>query len=201
MMAEINLREADLNLARFQERQEWIDVIVKDDGGRNIDIARLADVPPRPPLETLLRPFIAEDKRRREIAAAVEAHGARLIEEHKKASEIHDFLAVEARVHMENFAQGRPGAPGPEPRFTPWEISKLELHAAKETDPVLKAKYEKLYCDALENEHEDRSRRILIEKDADELLDPVSAGAGPPRNTLLQDQAHYPTSHEMSFER
>jgi relaxase MobL-like protein len=200
-MAEISLREAELNLAKFHERQEWIDVIVKDDGGRNIEIARLADGPLRQPLETLLRPFIAEDKRHREIPSAVEAHGARLIEEHKKAWVIHDFLAVEARVHMENFARAHPGMPMPEPRFTPWEISKLELHAAKEIDPALKEKYEKLYCDALENEHEDRLRRILIEKDADELLDPVSAGASPPRNTLLQDHAHYPTSHEMSFER
>jgi hypothetical protein len=201
-MAEISLREAELNLGRFQERREFIDVIVKDDGGRNIDIARLADVPLRQPLETLLRPFIAEDKRHCEIAAAVESHGARLVEEHRKAWVIHDFLANDARVHMENFARAHPGRPAPEPRFTSWEISKLELHAAKETDPALKAKYEKLYCDALESEREDRSRKILIEKDADELLDPVSAGAGLPRNTQLQDHAHYPSyQHEMSFER
>jgi len=103
---------------------------------------------------------------------------------------------------MENFARDNPGRPASEPRFTLWEISKLELHAAKETDPALKAKYEKHYCDALENEREDRSRRILIEKDADELLDPVGAVAGQPRNTALQDLTHHHShQHEMSFER
>src|SRR5262249_29499548 len=102
----------------------------------------------------------------------------------------------------EEFSREHPGGPSPDPRFTAWEISRLELHAAKGTDPVLKAKYEKLYCDALENDHEDSPRRILIEKDADGLLDPVSADGRPAQSTAPQDHAHY-TDHqkEMSFER
>ncbi|HEV2664656.1 MAG TPA: hypothetical protein VG324_07085, partial [Blastocatellia bacterium] len=201
-MAEISLREAELNLAMFHERREWIDVIVNDDEGRKINIARLADVEPRAPLETLRRPSIAQLNRQREIAATVEAYGARLLNEHKKASEIHDFLVGKARAYREEFSHDHPGRPAPDPRFTAWEISKLELHAAKETDPILKAKYEKLYCDALENEREDSQRRILIEKDPDGLLDPVSADDRPAQSTTPQDHAHYPDHrHEMSFER
>jgi hypothetical protein len=150
----------------------------------------------------LARPSIAQLNCRREIAAAVEAYGARLVEEHKKASEIHDFLVDEARAYREELSREHPGRPAPDPRFTAWEISKLELHAAQETDQVLKEKYEKLYYDALENEHEDRSRRILIEKDADGLLDPVSANDRPAGNTELQDHAHRPDHRpEMIFER
>ena len=44
--------------------------------------------------------------------------------------------------------------------------------------------------------------RFHLEGNNDELLDPVSAGASPPRNTAPQDYAHYPSyQHEMSFER
>lgn len=201
-MVEISLREAELNLAMFHERREWIEVIVNHDGGRKIDIARLADGAPRAPLETLLRPLIPKDNRRHEIAAAVEAYGARLVEEHKKASELHDFLASKARTYGEEFSREHPGKPAPDPHFTAWEISKLELHAAKETDPALKAKYEKLYCDALENKHEESKRRILIEKDADDVLDPVSADDRPAQSPVSQDHAHYPDhQHEVSFER
>jgi hypothetical protein len=203
-LAEISLRESELNLERFNERRELIDVIVKDDGGRNIAIARLADVDPPAPLEQLFRPLIVPDNRRSEIAAAVEAHGQRLLDQHEKASASYAFLIEEARAHEEDFSRAYPGRPLPTPRFTHWEISKLELHAARETDPSLKAKYEALYGQALENPPEDHSRRILIEKDADGLLDPVSRENQSARNVaqFSSDHSHFPDhSRELSFER
>jgi hypothetical protein len=204
-MAEINLREADLDLARFHDRRERIDVIVNDDGDRKIAVARLADIEPRPPLETLFRPFITQNNRSNEIAVAIEAYGARLVEEYDKARGIHNFLADEARAYGDKFARAHPGQPLPKPYFTPWEISKLELHATRETDPIWKAKYERLYCDALEQEHVNLPRNIVIEKDAGSLLDPVSAVDQPARHAAtglgpgpLASPAHQP---EISFDR
>ncbi len=210
ILAEINLRESDSHLARFNEHRNRIDVIARDDGGRNITLARLADVEKDAPLARAFRRLVAEDDRHREVSTAVEAYGQRLATEHGKAEEIHNFLASEARKHEEDLARTKPGSPAPGPRFSNWEISRLELHAAKEADPVLKAKYEGLYRDALEHEHEGRSRTFLIEKDADKLLDPISADHLPAREDvprLIPASAPYADrpaedhQHEMTFER
>ncbi|MCI0389231.1 MAG: relaxase MobL [Acidobacteria bacterium] len=207
ILAEINLRESDSYLARFQEHRDWIDLIVNNDGGRIVTLARLADVERKAPLERAFRRWFVEDDRHREVAAVVEAHGQKLAAERQKASEVHAFLVNEARNREEEFALTNPGRPLPDPRFTDWEISKLELHAAKEADPILKAKYEQLYLEALEREHEGHSRRIVIEKDADRLLDPVGADHQPAREgapQLIPARAHvsYPDhQQEMTFER
>ncbi len=202
-LAEINLRESELNLERFNERRGLIDVIVNDDSGRKITIARLADIPPPSPLEQLFRPLIAADNRRTEVAAAVEAYGQRLLEQHEKALASHYFLTAEAREREQEFSRENSGRSLPNPRFTSWEVSKLELHAAKETDPALKAKYEALYDRALETPSENRSRRILIEKAADQLLNSVSLDEHPARELGIQFTLGYAPDHqrEMSFER
>jgi len=202
-LAEIRLRESELNLERFNERRDLIDVIVNDDGGRSLTIARLADLPPPSPLEQLFRPLVTTDSRRTEVAAAVEAYGRKLLEQHEKVSAIHSYLTAEAREYEQEFSRESPGRSLPNTRFTPWEVSRLELHAAKETDPLLKAKYETLYERALETPSENRSRRILIEKDADRLLDPVSLDEHPARDPGIQFPPDYLPGHqrEMSFER
>jgi hypothetical protein len=137
------------------------------------------------------------------VAAAVEAYGRKLLERHEQASASHSFLAAEAYEYEREFSREHPGRNLSDPRFTPWEVSRLELHAAKETDPVFKAKYEALYDRALETPSENRSRRILIEKDADQLLDPVSLDEHPAREAGIQFTPGYATDHqrEMSFER
>jgi hypothetical protein len=207
ILAEINLRESDSYLARFQEHRDHIDLIVNDDGSRNLAVARLADVERKAPLERAFRQWLVEDDRHGEVLAAVEAYGQKLAMERQKASEVHAFLVNEARNREEEFARANPVRPLPDPRFTDWEISRLELHAAKEADPSFKAKYEELYLKSLEQEHEGRSRRIVIEKDADRLLDPVSADHDPARETaprLIPAPVHvsYPDhQHEMTFER
>ena len=205
IMAEINLRESDSYLARFNEHRSRIDVIVNDDGGRNVALARLADVKKDAPLERAFRRWITEDTRHREVATAIEVYGQRLTAERQKALEIHAFLPSEARAYEEQFSRTNPGCPLPDPRFTDWEVSRLELHAAKEADPVLKAKYEELYRAALEQEHEGRSRTFLIEKDADRLLDPISTDHLPAREDaprLIPAHAPYTDhQHEMMFGR
>jgi MobL relaxases len=205
ILAEISLRESELNLDRFNERRELIDVITNDDGRREITIARLADVERRSPLEHLFRPSNTHDNRHRDVAAAVEAYGERLIEQQQKASANYTFLIDEARANEEEFTHLHPERSLPHPRFTPWEISKLELHAAKEPDPSLRARYEKFYFEALENERDDVSRRIVIEKDADQLLDPISLGDHQVRSDEARLIYHYvnPTdqTREVSFER
>jgi hypothetical protein len=207
ILAEINLRESDSYLTRFQEHQDRIDLIVNDDGGRTIALARLADVERKAPLERAFRRWLVEDDRHSEVVAAVEAYGQKLAMERQKAAEVHAFLVNEARNREEEFARTNPSRPLPEPRFMDWEISRLELHAAKEADPSFKAKYEELYLNALEQERDGRSRRIVIEKDADRLLDPVSADHDPARETaprLIPAPVHvsYPDHQpEMTFER
>jgi hypothetical protein len=207
ILAEINLRESDSYLARFREHRDRIDLIVNDDGGRNLALARLAEVERKARLERVFRSWFVEDNHHREVAAAVEANGQKLAAERQKASEAHAFLVNEARNREEELARANPGRPLPDPRFTDWEISRLELHAAKEADPSFKAKYEELYLKALEQERDGRSRRIVIEKDADRLLDPVSADHDParettPRLTPAPIHVSYPDyQHEMTFER
>jgi hypothetical protein len=190
-LAEIHLRESELNLERFNERRALMDVIVKDDGGRNFTIARLADFPPPAPLEQLFRPLIAADNRRTEVAAAVEAYGRKLLEQHEQALAGHAFLTAAACEYAQEFSRAHPGRNLPDPRFTPWEVSRLELHAARETDSGLKAKYETLYERALATPSESRSRRIVIEQDADRLLDPVSLGEHPAREPGIQWPSGY----------
>ncbi len=202
-LAEVGLREYELNLERFNERRDLIDVIVNDDGGRNIAIARLADIPSPSPLEQLFRPLIAADNRQTEVATSVEAYSQRLLEQHEKASASYSFLAAEARDYEQEFSREHPGRSLPNPRFTSWDVSKLELHAAKEPDLELKAKYEALYDRALETPSENRSRRILIEKDADQLLNSVSLDEQLTRELGIQFTPGYAPDHqrEMSFER
>ncbi len=210
ILAEINLRESDSYLARFNEHRDRIDLIVNDDSGRNVTLARLADVEKDAPLERAFRRWITEDPRHHGVATAVEAYGQRLAAERERALEIHSFLSNEARAHKEEFIRANPGRPLPDPHFSNWEISKPELHAAREADPILKAKYEELYRDALGHEHEGRSRTFLIEKDADRLLDPVSVDHLPAREDaprLIPAPAPYADrqpdnhKHEMTFER
>lgn len=207
ILAEINLRESDSYLAQFQEHQDRIDLIVNDDGGRTIALTRLADVERKAPLERAFRRWLVEENRHSEVVAAVEAYGQKLAAERQKAAEVHAFLVNESRNREEEFARANPGGPLPDPRFTGWEISRLELHAAKEADPSFKAKYEELYLKALEQERDGRSRRIVIEKDADRLLDPVSADHDLARETaprLIPAPIHVPYpdhQHEMTFER
>jgi hypothetical protein len=207
ILAEVNLRESDSYLARFREHRDRIDLIVNDDGSRNLTLSRLADVERKAPLERAFHRWLVEDDCHREVAAAVEAYGKKLAAERQRASEVHVFLVNESRNREEEFARTNPSRPLPDPRFTDWEISRLELHAAKEADLSFKAKYEELYLRALEQEHEGRSRRIVIEKDADRLLDPVSAEHDPvwktaPRLIPAPFHVSYPDHQpEMTFER
>ena len=202
--AEIGLRESELNLERFNERREHTDVIVKDDGKRSITIARLADFEPRSPLEQLVRPLMIQDDKSHEVAAALEAYRAKLVEEHKTASANFNILLDEARRYEEEFTRQNPDDPLPRPQFTSFEISKLELHAAKETDLALKAKYEDLYFGALVVDDDDKeAKKIILKNSAQEILNPVSLHHQERINEMEYeyDYLHRPDRAQMNIER
>jgi hypothetical protein len=192
-LAEIEVRESELNLSNLRERRELIDVVVKDDGKRMISIARLADLPPASPLEQLFRPLIVPDERQGEIVAALDYYEQKLIERCEQATDSHTFLFEEARKREAEFSRLYPEESRPAPMFTYREMSLLELHAARETDPSFKAKYETLYRETLEHPYEDRSRHIVIEKHADELLDSVSMPNHPDRDPSIQIFSNHST--------
>ncbi len=159
VMAGIAVREAQMASRRFAERQDQTTVIVKDDGGRNVQLGRLADVQPRTPLEHLLRPLIERSERYRLVVAAVEEHGHRLDQRLENAAAGHAILLADAREHEQEFSRWNPNQPLPRPQFTAWEIARLELHATKETDPALHEHYEQLYREAVTDHRNDSAMR------------------------------------------
>ncbi len=149
VMAEIAAREAQTRLQRFSERRGQMMVIVKDDGARDIKLGRMDDVEPRTPLEQLFRPLIERSEKYRQVAAAVEAYGNNLAKQCERASASHAVLKEAAQEYEVMFVRQNPDKPEPHPKFTAWEISKLELSAAKEPDPALRARYEKFLSESL----------------------------------------------------
>jgi len=161
-------------------------VIVKDDGSQDIGLARMADVEPRTPLERLFRPLIERSEKYRQIVAAVENHGDRLGQRYEEASANHAILKEDARDYEQEFVRQNPGMAVPRPQFTAWEIGKLELHALKETNPVLREHYEKLYRDSLVDSRGDSeiqapsairkeySRSIVVDgREVTRILEPI----------------------------
>jgi hypothetical protein len=204
IMAEIRLRESELSLMKFNDRREHINMIVNDDGGRKITIKRLVDIEQHSPLDQLFRPFAQRNDRHVEVAAAVEAYEERLINDHKNISGSHSLLQSVTREYRQKFSEVYPQRPFPRPHFTPWEIGKLELHAAKELDPYLREKYENLYLAALQDDRGDHSQKINIGKAEVNLLDPVSFHHRPSRNveaTISTAQTRHNQTYEMSLER
>lgn len=188
VMAGIAAREAQSALQKFAEQRERVTVIVKDDGARGVKLARMADVEPRTPLEQLFRPLIERSEKYREVAAAVEEHRNRLQQRFEQASASYAILKDDAREYEQAFTRQNPNKPLPHLQFTAREISKLELHAMKESDPALRQHYETLYRDSLASNHDDSevrtagvrkeySRTIVLDgRESVSILD--SAGAG-----------------------
>lgn len=159
VIAEISAREAQTRLQRFNEQREQMTVIVKDDGAKDIRLARMADVEPRTPLEQLFRPLTERSEKYRQVVAAVEEYGNRLAKQCERASAIHAVLKEAATEYEAEFVRQNPEKPTPLPRFTAWEIGKLELHVAKEADLTRRARYEKLLNESQKASRDDSETR------------------------------------------
>lgn len=155
IMAGIVVRDAQMRLHRFSDQREQMTVIVRDDGARDIGLARMADVRPRTPLEQLFRPLIERGEKFREVASAVENYSHRIVRRYEEASANYAALKEDLRAYEREFVRQNPGHPLPRPQFTAWEIGRIELHAAKEADPALREHYEKLYRESLANLRDD----------------------------------------------
>jgi hypothetical protein len=210
IMAGISLREAQLSLQKFNDRRDQISVIIKDDDGQNIKLARMADVEPRTPLEKLFRPLIERSEKYRQIAAAVEDYGNRLLERVEQTSASHAVLKQAALEYEQDFVLQNPGMSVPRPQFTALEISRLEQQAAKETDPAFREYYTKLYRESLVSGRDDSetpinkeySRTIVLnERESSNIFDPVGNDYLLPRNQrdALAETADW--RQEIVFER
>lgn len=219
VMAGIAVREAQARLQQFTDQREQVTVIVKDDGVQGIGLARMADVQPRTPFEHLFRPLIERSGKYRQVAAAVENYGNRLAQRHEEASAIQAVLKEDARDYEREFARQNPGMAVPRPQFTAWEIGKLELHALKEADPVLREHYETLYRESLASSRDDSgmrtssaarkefSRTIVVDgREAANILDYIGPegfmdpdhGIGDRNDNFAE---HFDRNQAMSFER
>jgi hypothetical protein len=219
VMAGIAAREAQSALQRFAEQREQMAVIVKDDGARGVKLARMADVEPRTPLEQLLRPLIERSEKYREVAAAVEERRNQLQQRYEQASASYAVLIDDAREYEQAFVRQNPNKPMPRPQFTAWEISKLELHAMKESDPALRQHYETLYRDSLASSrdgsetraagaaHKEYSRTIVLEgRESVSILDSAGAGSFIDPDRGVGDRSEYFTerfdrNQAMNLER
>ncbi len=205
IITEIHLRESELSLTKFYESREQTDIIVNDDGGRKISIARLADFNSRSPIEQIFRPLGFNNDPQRETAAAVEAYEQRLIDQHKEASASHDLLREVAKDYGRKFSHIYPDRPIPKPHFTHSEISNLDLHAVREQAPELKEKYEQLYQEALQTDRAVKTQRMFVGKEANEIFRSASPNDLPYRNAEATLPSSPPSRsepvHEMSFER
>jgi hypothetical protein len=147
IIAEIDARSAHSRLEGFAERRGRLDVIVKDDGARDLTIKRLSDVEPKSGLEKLS--FLFRQAEFREVVAAVDAHGRRLANEYERANQSQAVLTNLARQSEQGFRHEHPDRCIPPPQFTPGELTTLEIHAAREHDPERREHYERLYEEAL----------------------------------------------------
>jgi len=207
-MAEISAREAQMRLQRFNEQRGQMTAPVKHDDEQEIRLARMADVEPRTPLEQLFRPLIERSAKYCQVAAAVEDYGSRLTRQCEQASAIHAVLKDVALEYEAEFVRQNPENPAPLPRFTAWEIGKLELRAAKETDPTLRSRYEKLLNESLTANRDDPETRapsdvrrtiVLDDRESASLFDFASAESHT-RDFEDRSSNHFDRA-AMSFER
>jgi len=219
VIAGIAVREAQARLQKFTDQPEQVMVIVKDDKSQEIGLARMADVQPRTPLEHLFRPLIERSEKYRWVAAAVENYGNRLAHRYQETSAIHTILKEDAHEYEREFARQNPEMAAPRPQFTALEISKLELHALKETDPALREHYEMLYRESLASSRDDSemraasavrkeySRTIVVdEREAASILDYVgNEGFIDPAQGVVERRDDFAEQFDrkqaMSFER
>lgn len=152
ILAEMSLREAERNLAEFRERREWLMLVVQDDGEREISVARLADIVPRAPLAQLFPAVYRHSEQYHQITTALEAHGTHLLEQRELAEANSTLLKTLEKEATEEYKRNYPDRQLPRPVFTPWEVGRLEFHAANERDPVQRARYEAIYREALADE-------------------------------------------------
>lgn len=181
IIAEIDVRAAQARLEGFNERRTHLDVIVGDGGTRELMIKRLSDVAPKNDLEKLFRPLLNSGGGVREVTAAVDAHGSRVAAEYERALQSRDVLVELARQAERDFKSAHPGKDLPAPAFTPAELATLEIHVARERDPVLREQYARLCQDALgkgrgrDGKLSDHAgRRGVTEERMDGMPDPMS---------------------------
>jgi len=180
IVAEIDVRAACSRLETFNERRTHLDVIVGDGRARELTIKRLTDVEPKNDLEKLFRSWFTSGEVR-EVTAAVDAHGSRVAAEYERALQSRDALVELARQAEWDFKSAHPGKDLPSPAFTPGELTTLEIHVARERDPVLREQYARLYQNALGEGRgrdgrlsDDAGKRAITEDRMDGLLDPMS---------------------------
>jgi hypothetical protein len=145
--AEIDTCSAHSRLESFDERRGKIEVIVKDDGARDLTIRRLSDVEPKSELEKLI--FLFRQTEFREAAQTVDDYGRRLASEYEQANQSRMVLTNLARQAEQDFRREHPDKDVPPPQFTPGELTALEVHTTREPDPERREHYERLYAVAL----------------------------------------------------
>lgn len=145
--AEIDMRSARSRLESFVEKQSRYDLIVRDDGARDLTIKRLSDVEPKSELEKLV--FLFRQTEFREVAKAVDDYGRRLASEYEQANQSRMVLTNLARQAEQDFRREHPDKDVPPPQFTPGELTALEVHTTRESDPERREHYERLYAVAL----------------------------------------------------
>jgi hypothetical protein len=148
--AEIDTRSAYSRLESFDERRSKLEVIVKDDGVRDLTIKRLSDVEPKSELEKLF--FLFRQTEFREVAKAVDDYGRRLVSEYEQANQSRMVLTNLARQSEQEFRREHPDKDIPPPQFTPGELTALEIQATREPDPERRDYYERLYVEALDQQ-------------------------------------------------
>jgi hypothetical protein len=147
IIAEIDASSAHSRLESFDERRSKLEVIVKDDGVRDLTIKRLSDVEPKSELEKLI--FLFRQTEFREVAKAVDDYGQRLASEYGQANQSRIVLTNLARQSEQEFRREHPDKDIPPPQFTPGELTALDVHAAREPDSERRDYYERLCVEAL----------------------------------------------------
>lgn len=145
VVSEIMVRGATRKVEAFNERKDFVTVIVTDLDGRNLT-GRLADFhEPRHPIKWLLH-RLAETKEQRhlrqEVTRAVDGEEAQLREELSNARQCHELttgIADSYREHLHTV-----GETMPEPTFTTSQIVQLEIYAVRHPDQQERQRIESL---------------------------------------------------------
>lgn len=192
IIAGVKVRESAARMERYETTRNKTMVIVQETGN-DITLARLAEVEPKSPLESLFRPFLVRREKYRAIERAVSTYGARIRLQHEQNQAIHSVLSATAQAYAQEFVRANPEQPLPRPQFTARELQQLELQIIKERDPVQREQYAHLYREAIEETPLPFSRPILLNQtEAREIL-------GLPETATFSREAR--EQGEMNFTR
>jgi hypothetical protein len=188
VMSEIMVREARKKVEAFNERKDFVPVIITDLDGREVT-GRLADLhEPRHPIKWLLN-RIAETREerhlRQQLTKAVDAETTQLREELSNARQCHELTKGIADSYREHFHSV--GETMPEPTFTTRQIIQLEIYAVRHPDQQERQRIESLIT------HAELSHQVFTPQayDSGQRTKPED----PRRNDLGKDQLRDHESH------